>query len=100
MFTNLEPPRNPHKLTMTTPTSKLDPFGFWMTTGQPTTSFVHLAWRAQSEQQVDLFYYEALSHGSQCNGKPGPREYKPANYYSAYVFDPDGNNIELVFGNE
>lgn len=77
-----------------------DQIGFWMTTDQPRTSFVHLAWKAQSKEQVDDFYSKALMFGGKCNGKPGSREYKPASYYAAYVFDPDGNNIEFVFGND
>jgi hypothetical protein len=34
--------------------------------------------------------------GGQCNGSPGPRPEYFATYYSAFVLDPDGHNIEAV----
>ena len=38
----------------------------------------------------------AIAAGGRDNGAPGLRpEYHP-NYYGAFVFDPDGNNIEAV----
>lgn len=73
---------------------------FWMTTDQPITSFVHLAWKASDHDQVKNFHSQAIRSGGKCNGGPGTREYKPASYYAAYVLDPDGNNIEVVFGND
>lgn len=30
------------------------------------------------------------------NGAPGPRPIYHAHYYGAFVYDPDGNNIEAV----
>jgi hypothetical protein len=30
-----------------------------------------------------------------CNGKPGVRDYTKG-YYAAYVYDPLGNNIEVL----
>jgi hypothetical protein len=33
---------------------------------------------------------------TQDNGAPGPRPAYHPNYYDAFVFDPDGNNIEAV----
>ncbi|HSC12721.1 MAG TPA: VOC family protein, partial [Rhodanobacteraceae bacterium] len=30
------------------------------------------------------------------NGKPGLRPHYHAHYYGAFVFDPDGHNIEAV----
>ncbi len=40
------------------------------------------------------FYAAALEAGGNDNGPPGIREHYGSNYYSAFVFDPDGNNIE------
>ena len=37
------------------------------------------------------FYETALTD----NGAPGPRDYHPG-YYAAFVYDPEGNNIEAV----
>ncbi len=42
------------------------------------------------------FYAAALEAGGNDNGPPGIREHYGPNYYSAFVFDPDGNNIEAV----
>jgi catechol 2,3-dioxygenase-like lactoylglutathione lyase family enzyme len=46
---------------------------------------------------VDAFYKAALAAGGRDNGAPGLRpEYHPG-YYGAFVYDPDGNNIEAVW---
>ena len=46
--------------------------------------------------EVDAFYAAAMAHGGRDNGGPGLRpEYSP-DYYAAFVYDPDGNNIEAV----
>lgn len=57
---------------------------------------VHVAFTAPDRTSVGAFHAAALAHGGRDNGPPGIRErYHPA-YYAAYVFDPDGNNIEAV----
>lgn len=71
----------------------------WFTTDHPTSGPVHIAWRADNKKQVDEFYQCALAAGGQCNGRPGYRDYKPS-YYAAYIIDPDGNNVEAVYGND
>ena len=38
----------------------------------------------------------AIEGGAKYNGKPGVRAYYGANYYAAFVIDPDGKNIEAV----
>lgn len=46
---------------------------------------------------MDAFYAAALKAGGKDNGKPGLRD----DYgYAAFVFDPDGHNIEAVIWNE
>ncbi|KZL14941.1 MULTISPECIES: VOC family protein [unclassified Pseudovibrio] len=57
---------------------------------------VHLAFMANSEDEVRAFYQAALDNGGHDNGAPGPRSYHPG-YYAAFVLDPDGNNIEAVW---
>jgi predicted lactoylglutathione lyase len=57
---------------------------------------LHLAFRANNRQQVDDFYRGALEAGGKDNGAPGLRPEYHANYYAAFVVDPDGHNIELV----
>lgn len=64
--------------------------------GAAATTGCHLAWRANSRAQVDAFYQAALAAGGRCNGAPGLRPDYHANYYGAFVIDPQGNNIEAV----
>jgi predicted lactoylglutathione lyase len=45
---------------------------------------------------VDAFYTAALAAGGNSNGAPGPRPHYHADYYGAFVLDPDGHNIEVV----
>ena len=58
---------------------------------------LHLAFKAQSREQVDAFHRAALEAGGKDNGAPGLRlNYSPT-YYAAFVIGPDGHNIEAVF---
>lgn len=57
---------------------------------------LHLAFVAATRAQVDAFYAAAMAAGARDNGKPGLRPHYHPNYYGAFVFDPDGNNIEAV----
>jgi catechol 2,3-dioxygenase-like lactoylglutathione lyase family enzyme len=45
---------------------------------------------------VDAFHRAALAAGARDNGAPGLRPHYHANYYGAFVLDPDGHNIEAV----
>ena len=56
----------------------------------------HLAFEAKNQQEVEQFYKAALAAGATDNGRPGYRNYWPG-YYAAFVFDPDGHNIEAVW---
>jgi predicted lactoylglutathione lyase len=69
---------------------------FWLAKGTPQKPHVHLAFRAKTRKQVDEFYAAALAAGGKDNGKPGPRPHYHENYYGAFVWDPDGHNIEAV----
>jgi catechol 2,3-dioxygenase-like lactoylglutathione lyase family enzyme len=66
--------------------------------GQPASvgNGVHVAFIAESRGQVDEFYRVALAHGGSDAGPPGLRPEYDANYYGAFVRDPDGNKIEAV----
>ena len=57
---------------------------------------LHLAFVAESRQQVDAFYRAALEVGAKDNGAPGLRPQYHANYYAAFVIGPDGHNVEVV----
>jgi catechol 2,3-dioxygenase-like lactoylglutathione lyase family enzyme len=57
---------------------------------------VHLAFPAKDRQAVDLAYAGGMKAGGRDNGAPGLRaDYSPT-YYAAFLFDPDGNNVEAV----
>ena len=57
---------------------------------------LHIAFIAETRQQVDEFYRAALEAGGIDNGSPGLRPNYHANYYAAFVIGPDGHNIEAV----
>ncbi|MCO4862579.1 VOC family protein [Cupriavidus sp. WGlv3] len=57
---------------------------------------LHLAFTAETRQQVDAFYRAALAAGATDNGGPGLRPHYHANYYAAFVIGPDGHNLEVV----
>ena len=57
---------------------------------------LHLAFVAETRQQVEAFYRAALEAGARDNGPPGLRPNYHANYYAAFVIGPDGHNIEAV----
>jgi catechol 2,3-dioxygenase-like lactoylglutathione lyase family enzyme len=66
---------------------------FWVTPGEVGTP-THVAFHASSKQAIDEFHAAALEAGGKDNGEPGPRAGYAA--YAAFVFDPDGNNVEAV----
>ena len=57
---------------------------------------LHLAFSAATRAQVDAFHRAALAAGGRDNGAPGLRPRYHANYYAAFVIDPDGHNVEAV----
>lgn len=73
---------------------------FFIVSGQSAHGVIHMAFAAASRGQVDAFYDAALAAGGRDNGGPGVRPRYHANYYAAFVFDPDGNNVEAVFQDE
>lgn len=71
---------------------------FWISGGEPAlTGELHVAFEASDHGAVDDFYRAALKAGGTDNGAPGLRPEYHANYYAAFVRDPDGHNIEAVF---
>lgn len=69
---------------------------FWIGTGTPLTGRLHMAFAAGNRAAVDAFYEAAIAAGGIDNGKPGLRPHYHANYYGAFVIDPNGHNIEAV----
>lgn len=69
---------------------------FWIAEDSAPTTPIHIAFRADKRKLVDDFYAAAIAAGGKDNGKPGIRAHYHPNYYGAFVFDPDGHNIEAV----
>jgi catechol 2,3-dioxygenase-like lactoylglutathione lyase family enzyme len=57
----------------------------------------HVAFSADTREQVDAFYDAAIAAGATDNGGPGVRPEYSAGYYGAFVLDPDGYNVEAVY---
>ena len=69
---------------------------FYIIQGPKVVTTNHVAFRVSRRKQVDAFYKVALAAGGRDNGNPGLTPEHGPTYYSAYVFDPDGHNIEVV----
>ena len=69
---------------------------FWVSSGAANVPPMHVAFRAASRAQVDAFHKAAIAAGGRDNGAPGLRPHYHADYYGAFVLDPDGHNIEVV----
>ncbi|TYL97170.1 VOC family protein [Bradyrhizobium rifense] len=69
---------------------------FWIGLREPTQTGAHIAFAASDRATVQRFYDEAIAAGGKDNGPPGLRPHYHANYYGAFVLDPDGHNIEAV----
>ena len=69
---------------------------FWISQGDAIHPPIHVAFRVSSRAAVDAFYKAAIAAGGRDNGAPGLRPHYHANYYGAFVLDPDGHNIEAV----
>jgi catechol 2,3-dioxygenase-like lactoylglutathione lyase family enzyme len=69
---------------------------FWVREAEPVNPAVHVAFSSPDRPTVDAFYAAATAAGGEDNGPPGLRPHYHPHYYGAFVFDPDGNNIEAV----
>lgn len=69
---------------------------FWLRARGLTSPAVHIAFRSPDRAAVRRFYEAALQAGGRDNGSPGIRPHYHAHYYGAFVFDPDGHNVEAV----
>ncbi|CAN5879087.1 VOC family protein [soil metagenome] len=69
---------------------------FWFSPGT-SSGPIHLAFSASDRDSVDAFHAAALAAGGEDNGAPGLRIEYHAGYYGAFVYDPDGTNVEAVF---
>ena len=62
--------------------------------GKPPGGF-HFAIEAKDRAAVRAFHAAAMAAGGRDNGPPGIR-HNNNRYYAAFVFDPDGHNVEAV----
>lgn len=69
---------------------------FWFGTEDTAPQPIHVAFTADNREAVRQFHKAALAAGGRDNGAPGIREHYHPNYYAAFVYDPDGHNIEAV----
>ena len=69
---------------------------FWIGVFGTPPGPVHLAFRAPDRAAVRAFHAAAIAAGGKDNGGPGVRAQYHPDYYAAFVFDPDGHNIEAV----
>lgn len=69
---------------------------FWIGTGSAFTGRLHVAFSAADRAAVKAFYEAALAAGGRDNGAPGLRPHYHANYFGAFVLDPEGHNVEAV----
>ena len=68
---------------------------FSVVAGERTNPF-HMAFPVDDNAAVEAFHADLVGRGYRDNGGPGERRKYHEGYYGAFVFDPDGHNIELV----
>jgi catechol 2,3-dioxygenase-like lactoylglutathione lyase family enzyme len=66
--------------------------------GLPATrgNGTHIAFLAGNDKHVADFHAAALANGGSDEGAPGLRPHYAADYFAAYVRDPDGNKLQAV----
>jgi catechol 2,3-dioxygenase-like lactoylglutathione lyase family enzyme len=72
---------------------------FWIEdgAGRQVGDPIHFAFAAKDPESVQTFFHTALALGVEPLHEPRLWPEYHANYYGAFVRDPDGNNIEAVF---
>ena len=74
-----------------------DPAGdFWIFQGEPQRPRVHFAFTAATRAQVERFFPAGAQGRGEDKGPAALRPQYHADYYGAFVLDPDGYNIEAV----
>ncbi|MGV3768395.1 MAG: VOC family protein [Sphingobium phenoxybenzoativorans] len=69
---------------------------FWIGDNERVGEGTHIAFAVESRAMVDAFHAAGLAAGGEDHGAPGVRPHYHANYYAAFILDPDGMNIEAV----
>ena len=70
---------------------------FTICRGSPVTVAAHVAFDADSREQVDAFFDTAIANGATSRGEPGVWTAYSERYYGAFVNDLHGNNVEAVW---
>ena len=67
--------------------------------GEPATvgNGTMVGFNVSSHAEVDAFYAAAMANGGTDEGLPGPRPAYGPHWYAAYVRDPTGNKLSVVF---
>jgi len=63
----------------------------------PPRDRLHLAFVAESRDEVDAFHRAGVEAGYRSNGAPAVRNRYAPDYYAAYLLHPDGHNVEAVY---
>jgi catechol 2,3-dioxygenase-like lactoylglutathione lyase family enzyme len=91
----------PLGLEMTYRTATFSEWGAFLLTAadadDPPTRRLHVAFAAPSREQVDEFWRAGTEAGYPDDGAPGLRPEYRADYYGAFLRDPDGNSAEAVY---
>jgi catechol 2,3-dioxygenase-like lactoylglutathione lyase family enzyme len=64
--------------------------------GERPTTRLHLGFGAASRDLVDAFWRAGVDAGYRSDGEPGERPQYSADYYGAFLLDPEGNSAEAV----
>jgi catechol 2,3-dioxygenase-like lactoylglutathione lyase family enzyme len=64
--------------------------------GKPLTQRLHIGFAAPSREHVDEFWRTGTQAGYRDDGAPGERPQYVADYYGAFLLDPDGNSVEAM----
>ena len=65
--------------------------------GEPVTTAAHVAFSAESREEVDAFFAAAVENGATIRGEPGVWTQYSERYYAAFVNDLHQNNVEAVW---
>lgn len=69
---------------------------FWIGQRDTPQTGAHIAFTAPDRATVDAFHAAGLAAGGLDHGAPGLRPQYHADYYGAFLLDPDGHNVEAV----
>lgn len=80
-----------------------DAVAFWINVAErpvppDDASGLHVCFAAPTRASVDAFHTAALAAGGRDNGAPGVRPDYGADYYAAFVVDPEGYRVEAHCG--